>query len=93
MIAFGVFLLTAQLVSAEWFLLDDFEGDPASPNFTYTVPVGQGEPVFHYVADPFDPENSVFWVELPSVMFDICFYKTRHSGNLNECPDQLNFSP
>jgi hypothetical protein len=61
----AVAVSAASITFAEWTLIDDFEGDPGSPKFTFTVNLGSREsPVFNYGEDPVvGSSNTVFFAD------------------------------
>lgn len=60
-LALSLTSLLAVPAFADWNLIEDFEGDPQNPDYTYLVTLGNREsPNFVYEEDPTDASNTVF---------------------------------
>lgn len=50
--------------TAAWEKVEDFEGDPGTPAYTYVVALGSRDaPTWNYLADPLDSSNTVLWLD------------------------------
>ena len=51
-------------LSANWEKIEDFEGDPSNPDYTYVVALGERDsPSFNFLPDPSGADNTALWLD------------------------------